>query len=670
MSPKYAASLRLMQAASVKPNLLFIFLCLLTVAVYYPGLSGDYMFDDMQNLLLNNRLELDTLDLSSLQAASLSSGSGTLRRPVSMASFALNRYFFGIAPYSHKVVNLSIHVLTGICLLLLGRLILKSYREYRNPGLSPAAITWLPVILSGLWLVHPLNLTSVLYIVQRMTSLAALFTVLGLCCYTIGRHRQLGDKPGWIWIMTGLFLFGGLAVLSKENGALLPLYMLVLEITLFRFRDAGGRLDRKIAAFFMLFLLIPVFGFLFWLIQKPGPFLGGYLNRDFTLTERVLTETRVLLFYLKQILIPSVAELGLYHDDITISRSLLNPVTTIFSVISLIFILVTALLLTRRTPLISLGILWFFAGHTLESTILPLEIAHEHRNYLADYGILLAAGAAVLQLGKAMQITYIQTLTPVLFICLFAYTTWVRAGQWSDNVTHAVFEATHHPESPRALLSAGRIHARLAINGRKESIESAFRYLERASEIDQSGILPEVVMIKLASILELPVDKEWYNIVINKLEYPIDAAKINALHILGECQWSVCDTPRQTMEIIYQTTLNNNSLQGAERLGHVYASYATYQINALGRPDLGREYFIMAVKAAPKEPQHWINLLKLLLKMQDYDAAEHWLAAFRTADAIGATKHDYERFMSGISKGRTKNMAETSMTDSTTNKRN
>jgi hypothetical protein len=337
-----------MPSTSAKPNLLFIFLCLLTVAVYYPGLSGDYMFDDMQNLLLNNRLELDTLDLTSLQAASFSSGSGTLRRPVSMASFALNRYFFGIAPYSHKVINLAIHVLTGICLLVLGRLILKSYREYRNPGLSPAAITWLPVIVSGIWLVHPLNLTSVLYIVQRMTSLAALFTVLGLCCYTLGRHRQLKGRAGWAWIFTGLFLFGGLAVLSKENGALLPLYMLVIEATLYRFRDQEGNFDKKIAGFFLLFLLVPVLGFLLWLILKPGPFLGGYLNRDFTLTERILTETRVLVFYLKQILIPAISELGLYHDDIKISRSLFSPVTTLYAIFTLFCIAAAALLLIKR----------------------------------------------------------------------------------------------------------------------------------------------------------------------------------------------------------------------------------------------------------------------------------------------------------------------------------
>lgn len=659
-----------MQTARSKPALFFLILCILTVGVYYPGLSGDYMFDDMQNLLLNTRLDFETLDLESLQSASLSSGSGTLRRPVSMASFALNRYFFGMHPFSYKVINLVIHLLTGIGLLLLGRLLLKSYRAGHHPDLSPAIITWLPVIVSGIWLVHPLNLTSVLYIVQRMTSLATLFTVLGLCCYTLGRYRLIREGSGWTWILGGLFLFGGLAVFSKENGALLPLYMLVIEMTLFRFRNSENKFDKRVAIFFSLFLLLPAGGFLLWLLQQPGALQHGYLNRDFTLSERILTETRVLVFYLKQILLPSVSELGLYHDDIRISRSLLEPVTTIYAIATLTSILVAALLLVRKVPLVSLGILWFFAGHTLESTILPLEIAHEHRNYLADYGIILAAVAALLQIQGRQLAPYINIVTPPLFICLFAYTTFARAEQWSDNVNQAVFEAIHHPDSPRAVFSAGRIHARLAINGRTESIEPAFKYLERASELSRSGILPDVVMIKLANILDLPVKGEWYDTVISKLKLSINAADLNALHILGQCQWTTCDTPRPTMEIIFQTALDNYSLQGKPVLAFVYTSYGYYQINALGRFDQGRRYFTMAVETAPHELHYWINLLKLLLEIKDYEAAEYWLTAFRSSGAKGATKRDFERFRQAIDKGRMENIAETSMADQVTSKRN
>ena len=115
------------------PGWLFAAICLLTIVIYVPGLSGDYMFDDMSNLLHNPQLNIESLDMESLQGAVFSSNSGKLRRPVSMLSFTLNRYFFGIAPYSHKVVNLIIHLLTGIGLYFLSRLIMRGYRQYRHP---------------------------------------------------------------------------------------------------------------------------------------------------------------------------------------------------------------------------------------------------------------------------------------------------------------------------------------------------------------------------------------------------------------------------------------------------------------------------------------------------------------------------------------------------------
>ena len=638
---------------SIHSTAVFLLLCLLSVAAYYPGLSGDYMFDDMQNILQNQRLVIDTMDLDTLQSASLSSGSGLLRRPVSMLSFALNRYFFGIDPYSYKVINLIVHLLTGVGLLLLGRLIMRSYRELLRPSISPAVCTWLPVLVSGLWLVHPLNLTGVLYIVQRMTSLSALFTVAGLCCYVAGRQRLLTQRPGWHWIFSGLIVFGGLAVFSKENGVLLPLYMFVLELVLFRFRTREGAFDKRIAGFFGLFLLVPALGLLLLLASQPGTLLNGYNGRAFTLTERLLTEGRILVFYLKQIVAPTVSELGLYHDDIPLSRGLFNPVTTLYALVALTGLLTTALLLIRKLPLTSLGILWFFAGHVLESTILPLELAHEHRNYLADFGILLAIGGALIHLPGQRLAPAIRILTPALFIGLFAYTTWVRAEQWSENFDHAIFEAMHHPDSPRAVFSAGRMHARLAINGEAASIDLARQYLEHASKLDNSGIIPDVIMIKLAYILELPVNPAWFNTVNTKLSHPISAAELNGLQILADCPQTICKIPQETMETLYTTVLTNDSLQGAwARQAQAYTSYGFYVIKAHGQFGKGRDYLTRATAVNPGEPQHWVNLIKLLVKMRDFDAAERQLEAFRSADAKGATERDFERLNTIIDKGR------------------
>jgi len=597
------------------PTWVFLLVGLLTVAVYFPGLTGDYMFDDTSNLLNNKALAIQSLNTQELTSAAFSSHSGTLQRPISMLSFALNRHFFGIDPYSHKVINLIIHLLTGGGLFILGRLLLQSYRHHRNPQLSPAIVAWLPAVITGLWLVHPLNLTSVLYIVQRMTSLSALFTVLGLCLYVLGRRRMLAGAHGLPWILAGLLVFGGLATFSKENGVLLPLFMLVIEATLFRFRTAAGTTDRTIGAFFLLTLALPAVLVMVYLAINPSSFLN-YSIRDFTLAERLLTEGRVLVFYLKMTLMPSIQELGLYHDDFSISRGLLDPPETLYSLLSLAGLLLLGLLLHGKRPLVSLGILWFFAGHALESTIFPLEIAHEHRNYLADYGILLALGSALVQAPLRRLAPAMQTALPVLFLLLFSYTTWLRSEQWSDNINHAIYEARHHPQSHRAVFAAGRIYARLALQGQPDTEAKAFEYLANASRLDQRGTLPEVTMVKLSFLLGRPPDPAWYEAIIHKLSnYPETPADIISLRELADCQGGTCTVPEEIMEKIFRAALQQENPQ-------TLTVYGYYSINKRGNFNKGLELFNRVVELAPQEPQYWKNLINLLTVMHRFDEAE------------------------------------------------
>jgi tetratricopeptide (TPR) repeat protein len=618
----------------------YFLITLLAVLCYYPGLSGDYMFDDRPNLLDNDRLDIKSLDLNSLEAAAYSSGAGLLRRPVSMLSFALNRYFFGMAPYSYKTINLVIHLLTGFCLFLLSRLIVKSYQEFRSPSLSDSVAIWLPVIVGGLWLLHPLNLTSVLYIVQRMTSLATLFTVCGLCLYVIGRHRMLSGQAGMQLILLGLTIFGGLALLSKETGALLPLYMVIVEITLFRFRNSKGNFDRNIAAFFFLLLVIPAGLFTAYIINNPN-FLN-YSARDFTLVERLLTEARVLVFYLKMVVMPSITELGLYHDDIAISRHLLDPPSTLYSLLILSGLLLTALLLLNKRPLASLGILWFFAGHAIESTIFPLEIAHEHRNYLADFGILLTITSVVAQAPLCRLTPAIQTAVPALLLLLFFSTTWLRAEQWSDNINHAVYEARHHPNSARAVGAAGRIHARLALAGHQQSADKAYAYLERAAELDRGGILPEMTMIKLSYLLDKPHNPEWYQQMLYKLDtHPVTSSDLTSLQELAECIGNYCKMSPEMMDSLFQAALKNES-------GELLTIYGYYRINMMGDFIGGLNLFSRAVELSPHESQYWINLIDLLTTMKNFDGAEQKLALFKEAKTRPGNENDYRKLQQKI----------------------
>lgn len=627
------------------PNLVFLLCCLLAAGAYLPGLAGDYMFDDRSNLLDNKALAIDSLNLNDISSAVFSSRSGNLRRPVSMGSFALNRYFFGIEPFSYKLINLVIHLLTGLALFLLTRQIVGSYRQFHNTAFSPVIARWLPVVAGGLWLVHPLNLTSVLYIVQRMTSLSSLFMVCALLLYMYGRRRRLAGRHGLTHIIAGYCIAGGFALFSKETGILLPLYMLVLELTLFRFRNGQGQIDRTITAFFSLGILLPMAAGMLYLATHFDTYIN-YTGRDFTLSERLLTEARVLVFYLKMILVPTTQELGLYHDDFRLSTGLLSPPATLYSIALLTGLLMTGLWLIRRQPLISLGILWFFAGHTLESTIIPLEIAHEHRNYLPVFGILLAAAVALANIRLQQLAPVIRVAAPVLLLVLYASTTWVRSTQWSDNINLAVYEAQHHPESARAVFAAGRIHGRLALQGREASVDEAYHYLERANQLDSTGIMPAVTLVKLGYLLDRPVDPALFGEIINRLEnYPLSPSDVTSIQDLADCLGNPCKVPQQTIEEIFAVALKHNSPR-------LLAVYGFYTVNKGGDFHKGLELFEQVVKLAPNEPQYWKNLINLLMVMGRFDAAEQRLEQFRILQPYGSNESVFKALQEEIKLGR------------------
>ncbi len=513
-------------------------------------------------------------------------------------------------------------------------MLLQSYRQYRAPELSDRIVTWLPLVVASLWLVHPLNLTSVLYIVQRMTSLAALFTVCGLLLYVMGRRRMLAGQHGLSHILAGLLVCGGLAVFSKENGVLLPLYMLVLEVALFRFRAGNGRFDTTIGGFFLLIVVIPAAVVTFYLATHADIYLN-YDGRNFNLQERLLTQGRVLLFYLQMIVMPSIQELGLYHDDIPISHGLLEPPATLYALMAIAGMLLAALALLGKRPLVSLGILWFFAGHAMESSVIPLEMAHEHRNYLADYGILLALGSAIAEAPLRRLGPLLNTALPALFLVMFAYTTWLRSEQWSDNINHAVYEARHHPESFRSVFAAGRIHARLALNGNSESEARAFELLERARTLDKTDIMSDVTLIKLSNLTGRPVDPDRYEDVIQKLaNYPLSTSDISSLKVLAECAGDSCDIPEATVDAIFQEALRTEHPQ-------VLTIYGFYRINKRGDFSSGLTLFERALELDPRENQRWMNLINLLTVMQRFEEAEHKLEQFRVADTHRNNTRDY-----------------------------
>ena len=398
---------------------------------YWPGISGPFVFDDFANIVDNSFLRLPDLTIGSLVNAATSTESGPLKRPIPMVSFALNYYFSGNSnnPFPFKVTNVLIHVINSM--LIFAAFYLSIVRKFaKDPFFNKTASNnQYAVIVSGsaalLWLLQPIQLTSVLYVVQRMTSLSAMFVLSAIVAYLYGRSVAVAGKSrlGWIVAITGIAVFGLLGLLSKENAALLPLYLLLMEFTLFRSEFPLVLLD-KLDHRRKMFLLACVLALVVIVIAYAISYsLPGYANRTFSFTERVLSQPRILLFYLSLIFFPRTDKFGIFHDDIALSTGILNPWTTLPSLLFVAGLIAMAFFLYEKHRLLAFAIFWFFISHLIESSFYPLEPAHEHRNYLAVVGpivaILYLTGIAVRRIGDK-RIWWLPVLFLVLFIVIIA----------------------------------------------------------------------------------------------------------------------------------------------------------------------------------------------------------------------------------------------------------
>lgn len=428
------------------PRLALLASLLLTACIYWPGLAGPLVFDDAQNLSpLNDWLQGRT----SWLAVVLGNNSGLFGRPVSMASFVLNLQLFGPEVWGFKFVNLLIHLLCGVLVFCLFTQLSKrdALAGHGNPILK-----WLPWFGASLWLLHPLNASTVLYVIQRMAMLSTLFTLLTLLAYLHGRSI-LATRPrrALLFLLVLAPVFTLLAIFSKENGVLAPALCALLELFMFQPKP-GERRARQSWALILAALVLPCLVALGLTVAQAPFVVGGYVNRPFTLSERLLTEFRVLWDYLGALVIPGGARLGLYHDDYPLSTGLLSPTSTLLAMLAWIATVVVAWKARKTVPGFSLGIGFFLIGHALESSVFPLLIYFEHRNYLPAIGALWALLSLVAHaIGKLQaRLPHAHRLIAAfacLLVALLGAATLARAYAWSDRDTLLHQSLIHHPDS-------------------------------------------------------------------------------------------------------------------------------------------------------------------------------------------------------------------------------
>ena len=428
---------------------LLILLAIFTLVLYWPGLSGPFLLDDVQNIIA---IYIESPGLDGIIYTLTHNDSGVLGRSVSMLSFVLSGLQYGLNPWGYKLHNLIVHILCGgllfrVSQLLVPHLLQKDAADPIDTQESKNA-TLIALFLSALWLLHPLQVSTVLYVVQRMAQLSTLFTLLALYSYLRSRTMTMGRNQFTLllhaWILFPCWMM--LSILSKENGVLIPLYVLLIEIFAFnRGRPYFRNMDFHLRLWLGVFVLVPLLaGGLYVLTHFPE--LTDYSNRSFTLEQRLLTQVAVVLFYARMIMLPRLSEMSLYHDDFPLTQSW--SLEAVLHIAFLLAVFVVMVFLFKRSRLASFGIAWFLVSHLLESTFIPLELVFEHRNYLASAGLLLiVAWAFALPRQKNMRAT-IALVAAVLAI--FSLQTAARNKEWSNIEVFLTIAVNDQPLSQRA----------------------------------------------------------------------------------------------------------------------------------------------------------------------------------------------------------------------------
>jgi len=427
---------------------------LLVWGAYRPGLYGSFLFDDFSNLpVLGSSGPIDNWPTFWRY---ISSGiADPTGRPLTLLTFLIDARDWPADPYSFKQTNLILHLLNGALLYAL-LIRLGHVLGHDNQRSQVAAL-----LGSALWLLHPLLVSTTLYIVQREAMLPTTCTIVGLLVWLHGRSllAQGSIATGLAWSVVGLGGFTVLGVLAKANGALLPVLALPIEAIVLAPRHPmpNGRPRRAYHFTLFIFGVIPtvtILGYLSWVGLKGILADGPVGIRPWSIGQRLLTEPRVLLDYLQLLWLPRPFSSGLFNDQYVASTSWLQPVSSLPAMLAVFSLIGLAWWQRRRYPALALAIMFYFAGQLLESTSIPLELYFEHRNYLPALLMFWPLG---LWLADARSLRLLKYALMLVLPLGLAWMTHARAELWGNVHSQALLWARNNPDSARAQTNAAQI---------------------------------------------------------------------------------------------------------------------------------------------------------------------------------------------------------------------
>lgn len=436
-----------------------VLLFVILLAIYGNSFEGAWHHDDFDNIVNNKYIKINDLSWYNLENTLYGiTPRDTWSRPLAYLSFAVNYAIGGLDVFGYHLVNLFIHYLAALILFLF------IYETLRLPLLAGRYGSYaysIALLSTVLWAVHPIQVTAVTYIVQRMASMISLFYILAMYLYLRGRTAR--TVQGSIICFSLCVLSFLLALGSKQNAAMLPVSLVLYDLLLIQGISRAHMVKTVkvvLAPAAAAVVMIAVY-----MLQDSS--MMDYEQRIFGMGERLLTQPRVFFYYVSLLLYPLTSRFMLIHD-IVISKSLFQPWTTFASMAGLAGILTFAVVKAKQMPLISFCILFFFLNHFIEGSFISLELVYEHRNYLPSMLFFIPISIGLLDVLNAFigrkvvfsaMVAAMTGIIIILGVSVFMQNSLYKDEEtlWRDNARKAPNLHLPHQNLGNFYLRAGRL---------------------------------------------------------------------------------------------------------------------------------------------------------------------------------------------------------------------
>lgn len=432
---------------------------LLGMVVYGNHLHNAFQFDSVAYIVNNPNLdrpeEILTLEFLTSELKSR----GLLRM-----SMAVNAALGGNHPFGYHLFNLTFHIFNSLLLVFITGKVCRSFlrdtksRDEKNfQGIS--------IFAALLFLCHPIQTESVIYIISRSEVLAATFYLGGFLLFQSfwERRRSLSRAMKFLWLPALLFMVFALGFSVKQTLITLPAILLLYALCQCD-RESWPIQFLMRWKWVLVGVLLVAFAILMRKLLTDESFLIGPSNPEEMVGRKkyMLSQPAVLVFYYLKLL--------LFPFNLNIDPDI--PVVT--NIMSWRFLAPTALvgaliylgIKAAKSRIYFFAILWFLIILSPSSSIVTLhDLAAEHRVYLASYGFYLAMAVALsqlihtgLQFPKSAQ-RWAGFFLLVAMVGSLGVMTVKRNLTWRSEL--ALWEDTRKksPHLVRPLINLGRAHS-------------------------------------------------------------------------------------------------------------------------------------------------------------------------------------------------------------------